>query len=54
MKRQRDQAQSTLANANRRILELTEEVRDLQQKLEGLSAPADPARPLMPLPPFDR
>jgi len=34
MKRQRDQAQSILTSANRRILELAEEVRDLQQTLE--------------------
>lgn len=39
MKHQRDQAQSILASANRRILELTEEVRDLQQRLEEYQPP---------------
>jgi polyhydroxyalkanoate synthesis regulator phasin len=37
MTRQRDQAQSILASANMRILELTEQVQDLQRRLDRTS-----------------
>ena len=39
MRRQRDQAQSTLASANMRILELLEEVQDLHRKVEEFQRP---------------
>ena len=39
MRRQRDQAQSILASANMRILELLEEVQDLQRKVAEFQPP---------------
>jgi chromosome segregation ATPase len=39
MKLQRDQAQSILASANRRIVELTEEAHDLQRKVDEYQPP---------------
>lgn len=39
MRQQRDQAQSILASANRRIIELTEAVQDLQRQVDELRPP---------------
>jgi len=42
--KQRDAAQSLMASANRRIVELTEQVRLLQQRLDELLPPPTPFR----------